>query len=259
MRYFSSPASLAILLMGFCPGGADAQEGRLGECLAVVAPSEEETFLTFDGELRAALASDDPTYLTLLASYPLRVNDNGGTINIRNATTLYNMSETVFPEALRNQVLNTDLADVICNSSGIGYGSGRLWIKFRRDGDGGRFEIRSVNLPRVQGESSTSIEFVCRTSEFRSVVDRGFDGALRLRSWNVPRLVSEAPDLELFSGRQDSEGTSVCAHRIFSFEDEDTTYSMRELGCSAAPPPENSVGTVSIRMGGTEVASAWCF
>ena len=250
-----------LKLIGSCPGsvGTVPQERPLSQCLTAIGASEEEMFLAFDSELRLALAANDPTYLTLLARYPLRVNDSGGVINIADAATLYSKSDTVFPEVLRSQVLDTDLADLICNSSGIGYGNGRLWTNVRKDGDTERFEIRTVNLPGVLAESSAGVAFVCRTTEFRSVVDRRADGTFRFRSWNTPRLVSETPDLELFSGRPDSEGSGVCAHQIFSFEDEDATYSVSEIGCSAAFPPDNAVGVFSIRTEGGEVASGWCF
>ena len=209
--------------------------------------------------IAAALAVDDPAYLTFLSHYPLRVHNNDGVIHIADATTSYSMSDTVFPEAGRSQVLDTDLADLICTSGGIGYGNGRLWANFRRDGDRERFQIRRMNVSRFSEEKSANVAFVCRTTAFRSVVDRNVDNTLRFRVWSRPRLIGQAPDLELLSGREDIEGTGVCAHRVFSFESEDATYSVSELGCSAGFPPDDAVGVYSTRAGGTETTSAWCF
>ena len=251
--------SVAILLAICCPVGVGAQERPLSECLRSAGASDEEAFLVFDGELRSALAVDDPTYLTLLSHYPLRVYNNDGVINVTDARTLYSMSDTVFPEAVRSRVLDTDLADLICTNGGIGYGSGDLWVNFRRDGDRERFQIRQINLPRVSEERSASVECVCRTTAFRSVVDRNVDGTLRFRVWSRPRPIGQTPDLELFSGREDIEGSGVCGHRVFSFESDDATYSVSELGCTAEFPPDDAVGVYSTRVGGTETAFMWCF
>ena len=270
MNHFTKLASIAILLMSFClrDAGAVPQERPLTQCVGNIGTFEEETLLaledtllSFDGELRWALTADDPTYLTLLADYPLRVNDNGDTMDIANAGTLYSNSDAVFPEVLRNRVLDTDLADLICrqDSGGIGYGNGSLWIYLRTYGDTERFAIGVVNLPRVQAENSRGIEFTCQTTEFRSVIDRSVDGTLRFRSWNTPRLLSEAPDLELFPGRRDVEGTGVCAHEIFRFEDEDATYRLSALGCSADPPPDDAVGSFLMSTGEGETTFHWCF
>ena len=175
------------------------------------------------------------------------------------AASLYSKADTVFPEVLRSRVLDTDTNDIICNSGGIGYGNGLLWANVRRDGDAERFEIYSVNLPDAATGRSPGVRFVCRTTEFRSVVDRRADGSFRFRSWNTPRPINEPPDLELFSGRSDIEGTGVCAHRIFWFEDQDATYSVSEIGCSKASPPDHAVGVFSMGSGGVEMTSGWCY
>ena len=261
MGHFPKQALVVILLVwpGHGGVGASSQEQLPSQCLTATGASEEETILAFHRELRLALAADDPTYLTLLSRYPLRVNDSGARIDIGDAESLYSRADTVFPEVLRSRVLDTGPNDVICNSGGIGYGNGLLWAKVRRDGDTERFEIYSVNLPDAATGRFAGVRFVCRTTEFRSVVDRSADGSFRFRSWNTPRLISESPDLELLSERSDLEGTGVCAHRIFWFEDEDATYSVSGIGCSEASPPDHAVGFFSMRSGGVEVASGWCF
>ncbi len=261
MGHFPKQVLIAILLGCLGPGGvaSSSQEPLLSHCLKATGASEEETILAFHNELRLALAADDPTYLTLLSRYPLRVYDSGAGIDIADAASLYSKADTVFPEALRSRVLDTDPNDVICNSGGIGYGNGLLWANVRRDGDTERFEIYSVNLPDAVTGRSPGVRFVCRTAEFRNVVDRRADGSFRFRTWNTPRLISESPDLELLSGRSDMEGTGVCAHRIFWFEDQDATYSVSEIGCSKASPPDHAVGVFSMRSGGVERASGWCF
>ena len=272
MNHFTKLASIAIFLMSLClnDAGAVSQERPVSQCMRNVMTVEEErwlaledTFRSFDSELRWALTADDPTYLTVLADYPFRVNDNGNTMDIANAGTLYSNSDVVFPEDLRNRVLDTDFAGLVCSldTGGIGYGLGSLYVYLRTYGDTERFAIVAVNLPPIQAENSRGIEFTCLTAEFRSVIDRSVDGTLRFRSWNTPRFLSEAPDLELFPGRQDFEGTGVCAHEIFRFEEEDTTYSLSALGCTADsnPPPDDAVGTFLMSTGEGETTFHWCF
>jgi hypothetical protein len=261
MGHFPKHALIAILLVCIGPGtvAASAQEQLLSQCLTATGASEEETILTFHHELRLALAAEDPTYLTLLSRYPLRVNDGGVRIDIADAATLYSKVDAVFPEVLRSRVLDTDPMDVICASGGIGYGNGLLWADVRRDRDTERFEIYSVNVPDAATGRPPGVRFVCRTTEFRSVVDGRVDGSFRFRSWNTPRPINEPPDLELLSERSDIEGTGVCAHRIFWFEDQDATYSVSEIGCSEASPPDHAVGVFSMGSGGVEMASGWCY
>ncbi len=159
---------VVILLLSFGPKGAAAQGRQLSECLARAGASEQQgAFLAFDDELRSALTADDPTYLTLLSRYPLRVNDDGGMISIADATTLYKLSDTVFHEALRKQVLDTDLGNLLCTSGGIGYGHGALWVNFRRDGERRR-------LPTLSGFCN------CGSLNVRYSKRRGLERALRL-------------------------------------------------------------------------------
>jgi hypothetical protein len=79
---------LSLLLVSLAAGVSSAQEASLEPC-----PQGEDTggghaFLGFDRELRAALSSQDPTLLAVLAAYPLRVNAGGGTTSIDNAWML---------------------------------------------------------------------------------------------------------------------------------------------------------------------------
>ena len=255
------PALSAVLLTCLGPGGVGTTVHAQWptQCAEATGVADEQMILAFDGELRLALGADDPTYLTLLSRYPLRVNEPGGVIYVADAATLYSQSDTVFPDVLRSQVLGAAAADPVCSSSGIGYGNGRLWAGVRRHGDTERFEIYAVNLSAASVESDEGVTFVCRTGELRSVVHRRADGTFQFRSWNAPRPIGEAPDLDLISERSDIQGTGACAHRIYSFEDGPATYSVSEIGCSATSPPDNAVGIFSIITDGVETTSAWCY
>ena len=252
--------ALAVLLACLGPAGVGttAHAQWPTQCAEATGVADEQAILAFDGELRLALAADDPTYLTLLSRYPLRVNEAGGAIYVADAATLHSQADAVFPDVLRSQVLGAAAMDPVCSSSGIGYANGRLWAGVRRHGDTERFEIYSVNLPAAPVENDEGVTFVCRTDELRSVVHRRADGTFRFRSWNAPRPIGEAPDLDLISERSDTQGTGVCAHRIYSFEDGPATYSVSEIGCPATSPPDNAVGIFSIGIDGVETMSAWC-
>jgi hypothetical protein len=112
-------AFLAMLLL--VSGFAFSQSTVVGEnCdLAVFGEKDTKTFLRFDKELRNALVKHDTGAITLLASYPLRINDSRGSYYIHDAASLALRFEELFPPPIRNAILGERLVTISCNYSGI--------------------------------------------------------------------------------------------------------------------------------------------
>jgi hypothetical protein len=251
---------LGLLILGITHVSF-TQEKALKQCLQVAGASDQEAFLTFDRELRVALSNQDPTLMAILAAYPLRVNVGGGSTSVDDATTLYVRSREVFTAAVRSKVLGTKIPDIICTNSGLGYGNGALWVYVRDQSGLTRFVIGSVNLPDTSNRASSSPVFVCRAENQRAVIDRRQDGRIRFRSWNRPRNPTETPDTELLSGKESFEGTGGCAHKVWTFKIGSGSYVASQLGCfpDSNPPPEGSLGVLSLNVSGQETKRWWCY
>lgn len=214
--------------------------------------------------MKAALLADDATYLTLLVRYPLSVSGNAGTILIANPATLFERAEEVFPPDLRIAVLEPDPEGPLCTSGGIGYGHGQLWVDTMWEGTDEdhpeHFRIGHVNL-RGEPSGSAGPVFVCRTSIHRSVIDRSEDGDLRYRSWELESPLTSAPDIVLRSGREEFQGSGVCAYKSFVFEYDETVYRVGEVGCSSISdaPPDGARGRLSITVNGETTTSSYCY
>ncbi|HEV2445658.1 MAG TPA: hypothetical protein VGS58_07040, partial [Candidatus Sulfopaludibacter sp.] len=159
------------------------------------------SFDQFDRELRGAITRQDSVALAFLVTFPLRVNDTGGTLSVDNAAALKMHFQDVFTPAVRKAILNERFSDLGCNIEGIGYGLGVIWVNASERG----YAIWSVNRDAVPPYRNTwkapKINYVCQTPTHRILVETLAGGTLRYRSWNKPRFVSGPPDLEIRGGK----------------------------------------------------------
>ena len=222
------------------------------------------TFDRFDKELRVAITQKDAVALAFLVTFPLRVNDAGGTISLNNPAALKSHFEEVFTPAVRKAILSEKNDDVGCNSEGIGYGLGVIWVNASKRG----YSIWSVNRDAVppypkNQQNIPKINYVCQTQTHRIVVETLADGTLRYRSWNKPRSVTEAPDLEIAKGDSTFEGTQVCAVPIYTFKNGSNVYRVEGgLGCfgDAEPgPPRDATGRLEVGVADKPVTDSWCY
>lgn len=228
-------------------------------CLDRIGGGSEKEFLAFDRELRAAMSAEDPTFVALLASYPLRMNDGNGRILIDDAPTLAARAATLLPPAVRSAVLGTSVENVICSTSAIGYGRGAVWVRVDRQFGVDRFVIGTINLPDRPAPPGPGVVFVCRAEQHRIVVDRLADDRLRYRSWNRPRALTDKPDLELTGGEAEHSGSGVCVHWSWSFTNAKTEYYIAEAACTAEEPPKGAIGEMSVTVGSKTLARSWCY
>jgi hypothetical protein len=225
-----------------------------------ISPSAQQVaiFTRFDAELRSALEQNDTAALAFLVGYPLRVNTNKGTLLIPDAESLDGHYSEIFTPEVRSEVLATVTDDYICRyDEGLGYKRGIIWVST----DGHRFTLGTVNLRDQQAESKKSaLIFACETKTHRIAIDELEGGGFRYRSWNKPKSLSAAPDVDLAHGKQEFEGTGVCSHPVYTFRSGQVVYQVEGgLGCTEGSEPAKATGHLSVTVGGKRVTDDWCF
>jgi len=239
---------------------AFSQAGRIGKScdLASQGVNETKTFFAFDQELRGALSQPDTGMITLLTSFPLRVNDKRGSYYLNDAASLQARFQEVFPPAVREAVLDSGPDTIFCNDSGISYGNGAVWITRIEH----RFLVLAVNMPqsgRAEKPMGHVVKFACQTDTNRLIID-DVNGTLRYRSWEKPHSILQPPDTELTKGKEEVQGTSPCEQPLWAFTNDGTEIVVRALGgCNDVQPRSGSVGMLSISKNDKPAAPSWCF
>lgn len=249
--------AMAVLLATVLPAGfASAQSKQ-----SVALPETEQkacALLAFGKELRDALTTSDVAHIALLANYPLRINDEGGSFYIHDAGSLYGHFREIFTPTVRNAILKQQL-DEDCGAYKVVYGFGEAVVNLYELG----YRISSINTStnapskRLVGR----VEFVCRTKERRMVVDNeAKDNRPRLRAWNTAKSLTQEPDMELKGGKEEIEGTFPCTHSVWTFKSGATEITLSELGCypDSNQPPGEALGQVAQHTGKQESWS-WCY
>jgi hypothetical protein len=256
--------SIALLLV-VAMRIAFAGDTILGEScdLAIVGDSDKENFLVFDNELRTALSRQDLVATAVLVKFPLHVNYvDGSRILLNNAEAVQTRFAEIFPPAVRTAVLNQKPETLFCNSTGIMYGNGEVWISVGREGEA-HYRIGTVNLPAADDEMFTSktskLEFVCEAEKQRVVIDSDANGTVRYRAWDKPRPVTAEPNMEIALGSKDVEGTGPCAHSIWKFRTHKTEFTVSELGCTDGSEPERAKGELTVVVAGKWRGKWWCY
>lgn len=264
------PSRIAILIflckLALAPVFAHALERDPCHAAPVDGSVAAKNFLSFDQfdrELRIAITRQDAVALAFLVTFPLRVNDTGGTISIDNAAALKMHFQDVFTPAVRTAILNEKFDDLGCNIEGIGYGLGVIWVNASDRG----YAIWSVNRDAVPPYPNTwktpKINYVCQTPTHRIVVETLTSGILRYRSWNKPRFVAGPPDLEILGGEGTVEGTDLCAVSVYTFKNGAAVYRVDgALGCfgdSEPGPPKAATGRLEVTVAGKPQVDSWCY
>jgi len=257
------------MTMLFCSVGLRAQQSAnaLDPCGAMpksdAAAKHFLTFAAFDKELRDALEHQDAVALSFLVQFPLRVNDNGGTISIDDASALKTHFQEVFTPAVRKEILADHDEPGGCGIEGVGYGRGVLWVQASDRGYAIYVVNRDSVAPYASGNTA-KINYVCQTQTHRIAIDTLADGTLRYRSWNKPRPVTGEPDLDLKPGTQSFEGTNVCAFPVYTFKSGKTEITIDGgLGCGpdSGPDasPKDATGHLRITIADKTVTDVWCY
>jgi hypothetical protein len=224
--------------------------------LKVFGEKDTKRFLNFDGDLRAAIQGRDTARLAALVLFPLRVNDDRGSIFIHDARSLDGEFDRIFPEAIRKAILSSTRDSIWCNYSGIAYGEDRVWVNVTDKG----FFLWSVNLPERKGTpGKNTAELACHTDTLRVAIDRAKDDTVRYRAWKLDESLNDRPVIEIEKGKGSIEGTGPCSHLEWSFATATGTMLVMEPGCVEAAPPDGAQAEIVITAMGGKETSSWCF
>lgn len=199
-----------------------------------------QRYQVFASDLKLALERADPAAVALLTQFPLTVNLPGQTsLSIPNARTLQARFGEVFPAALRQRVQGVDLVPDPMGERFM-LANGLLWAEIVEHGNGPRFRLSTVNVPGDAAAAWPQLLMVCETPKHRIIIEQTGEEQSRYRSWNLPRALTEKPDLEM-SGVSSYEGTGECRHPVHTFERGDTRIVVSAGGCREDEWPENDV------------------
>ena len=264
-------SALAILVLFFAVGSAAVSQSSAkvsdmpysgAPCTASggIPPSAQQVavFTRFDAELRSALEKNDPAALAFVIGFPLRVNTSKGTLLIPDAESLDGHYSAIITPEVRADVLATVSKDYICRyDAGLGYKGGVIWVST----DGHKFTLGVVNLPDQPAKlKKPALAYTCETKTHRIAIDEVEGGGFRYRSWNKPKSLSAASDLDIAQGKQEFEGTGVCSHAVYTFRSGQVVYQVEGgLGCTDGSEPSKATGHLSVTVSGKQVTDDWCF
>lgn len=263
--------AILILLPMWLLVRAATAESRLGaSCdLSVLGVHDGANFYRFDSSLREAVTSRNGAALAALVQFPVRLNyRHGRHIEVKDAAALGDRYTNSLWPILQKAVIGQQPGQLFCNADGVMYGDGAVWANPNRQGQ--RFHITAFNLPgdapaqvssglpgSTQPASAGNAQLSCGTNKFHIVIDTAADHRPRYRAWNLPLLPPSRPAMEL-AGVVHSEGTGVCSHRIWRFQNGDADYIVSEPGCNSGNVPSNAKARLEVEIHGKPELESWC-
>ena len=101
--------------------------------------------------------------------------------------------------------------------------------------------------------------FTCKTKKHIILVDKIADESYRYRAWNLPKKITDKPDVEIKNGKMGYEGTGVCGAHVFQFSSGKVEYVLIDSAtCGPSETPENASGSLNVKINGEEKALYWC-
>ena len=104
----------------------------------------------------------------------------------------------------------------------------------------------------------SNLEINCRTKKHTIQIDN-FHDSYRYKSWNLPKLLSDKPDMEVNKGTFDYEGTGFCRSRIWKFTKGSVQFVIDDgTNCVETEPPVGTVAYVSVLINGVQRSLYFC-
>lgn len=103
---------------------------------------DPKQFNDFFIKLQDAVADNDKKAIADMISYPLRVNKNGHSIEIKNKSEFVKAYSRIITKKVKKKVLHQELNKLFVNSYGVRIGDGEMWIS-QIDG---KIAIYAINL-----------------------------------------------------------------------------------------------------------------
>jgi hypothetical protein len=251
-RVFLAVFFVPLGLTRLCLGAGPCDSSNLGV-------ADQRTITVFVDAVYGAMRSGKVEDVVHLFRFPLRVNSTDPkyhqtrTLWIQDEKEFKKYSGGILTKAFREEFLKTKSDDLICKTSYLGLGNGKLWAGEQE----GRLALAEINSENFYWQDMNLPPLLhCRTSDRLILIDRPKTD-LRYRSWGKSKSENDKPDLLIYKGDERTEGTVPCVSTIWNFKNGSYNYEVIEWGCSesetAAPV------TVVVSKGGKEMKEWGCF
>lgn len=168
--------------------------------------------------------------------YPIKRPNPIPDIETREQFILYYpiLFDSTFKKKLTSKIF--DSSNTIDRDEGFGLSNGDLWLdhagRIMAVNYSSAQELELLRLLHQETENKihTTVQnwkrniLVCQSDEFLIRIDLLEDNQLRYISWSKTKNISEKPDLVLFNGKRDFQGTMGGV--TYTFEDGDWTYTI---------------------------------
>lgn len=180
------------------------------------------------------IKNDNILQLSEMVEYPIKRPNPIPNINSKEEFILYYpiLFDDFFKQALIETKFNNE--NVVDNSRGLGLLYGDLWLN-----ENGKIitvnytSSAEVSLQKTLIDETKSVMhksvskwkeniIVCETDKYLIRVDILDDDSYRYASWNKPKKISDVPDMVLFHGEQEFQGTMGGV--TYTFKNKDLSY-----------------------------------
>ena len=148
MFHTSLSAALLVLPFALFPLPAAAQSDDAVYDRIEQLHGNADAFEQAWNSLTEAMENGDGTAIAALSEYPLRVNANGESYDIKNARDMARHFDALVPQDTRDAVANQEYSSLFVNSDGIMLADGAVWMGAVCDNDDcskAHWAITSIN------------------------------------------------------------------------------------------------------------------
>jgi hypothetical protein len=204
--------------------------------LQIIAQADELTpeNIAQINKIVALIKNDDVLQLSEMVEYPIKRPNPIPDINSKEEFILY--YPILFDDFFKQALIKTKFTheNVVDNSRGLGLLYGDLWLNEKGKimtvnySSSAEVTLQKKLIDETKSVMHKSVNkwkeniIVCETDKYLIRVDMLDDDSYRYTSWNKPKTISEKPDLVLFNGEQEFQGTMGGV--TYTFKNSDWVY-----------------------------------
>jgi hypothetical protein len=188
-------------------------------------------------------------------------NSEKDNVKVFNCPVLSKAILTQNQEGKKYSVYSKETQDILNRGNAIinGFKEG-----FQKNSDTKNLDNQPKNVEQEISEQPISNNlasgmFICNTKKHRIIVAKQAENVYRYRSWNLPKTVTDKPDMEILQeGELSALGSGVCRHNEFTFNTGNAKITIDDSTCTEADAPKNVVGSLWIYVNGVYKNDYWC-
>jgi hypothetical protein len=120
---------VTLMFLSFSTFTAQAQDTSKLACDNFAGTGlDEKIYQSFADSLQAALKKKDAAEVSKMIRYPIKTKISGKKTTIKNAQDFELNFSKIFNDAFLLKIEKNTVSDTVCNSQGLGWANGSLWI-----------------------------------------------------------------------------------------------------------------------------------